>query len=293
MHYATFETPAGDRTWGIEADGLVYDLGPSGAGLAADLVDAIERGVFGALDAAPADAPAYPVDDITWLPPVVDPAKKVVCIGVNYHDHRIEGGRPEVPAPTVFTRFVDSQMGHLQPAVRPYSAELFDYEGEVALVIGKPGYRIPAAEAYEHVAGYAPYNDLSVRDWQRKASQWIPGKNFPSTGAFGPWLVPAAEIERIGDVRLTTRVNGEVRQDAHLDQLIFDIPAIIEYVSAFTPLSVGDVIVTGTPGGVGVFMEPPGLLVAGDVVEVEVSGIGVLRNTIVQEPDPEDGDAGA
>lgn len=282
MYYVSFERPDGVRTWGVEVGDLVYDLGPSGTQRATDLKAAISEGAFGAVGDEYRSAPAFAASDITYLPPVTEPGK-VICIGVNYHAHRVEGSRPEVAAPTVFTRFADSQVGHLQPAVKPHSSTLFDYEGEMALVIGDGGYRIPAAEAYDHVAGYAAYNDFSARDWQRASSQWVPGKNFPSTGGFGPYLVPASEIEDVTQLRLQTRVNGEVRQDAYVDQLIFDIPTLIEFVSGFTPLSPGDVIVTGTPGGVGLFMEPSGLLNDGDVVEVEITGLGTLRNTVVQE----------
>lgn len=285
MHYGSFRRNTGPDTWGIEVDGFVYDLGPTGLNLAESLLETIQNGQFGNLDMAEVTkAPRYEESEIQYLPPVANPGK-IICIGVNYHAHRIEGSRPDIPAPTVFTRFADSQMGHMAPAIRPYSTEKFDYEGEMALVVGKGGYRISADDAYDHVAGYAAYNDFSVRDWQKAASQWIPGKNFPSTGAFGPWLVPSKDIENVGEMRLQTRVNGEVRQDAYVDQLIFTIPTIIEYVSGFTPLSPGDVIVTGTPGGVGLFVEN-GLLNDGDTVEVEITGLGTLRNQVVQEKAP-------
>lgn len=286
MHYLSFVSPNQDNSWGVEDSGIVYDLGPSGANLADSLKEAIAQNIFGNVSKEQlAGAPGYPATEISYLPPI-DAPEKILCIGVNYHDHRIEGSRPDIPAPTVFTRFTDSQMGHLQPAIRPYSTEKYDYEGEMALVIGKPGYRISKANAFDHIAGYGAYNDFSVRDWQKAASQWIPGKNFPSSGAFGPWLVPANDIEDVTKLRLQTRVNGEVRQDAYVDQLIFDIPTIMEYVSGFTPLNVGDVIVTGTPGGVGLFYEPNGLLNDGDIVEVEISQLGTLRNEVVQESMP-------
>jgi 2-keto-4-pentenoate hydratase/2-oxohepta-3-ene-1,7-dioic acid hydratase in catechol pathway len=283
MRTASYTLPDGTATWGVEIGDRVHDLGPSGAGLAASLKDAVVSGVFGTVtEAQAAAAPSAAIADVTFLPPIGDPGK-IFCIGVNYHAHRVEGGRPEAEAPTVFVRFADTQIGHLAPALRPSTTEKFDYEGELAIVIGRGGRRIPAAEAYDHIAGYANYNDFSVRDWQRHSTQWIPGKNFPGTGGFGPWLVPAADIADITAARLQCRVNGEVRQDAYVDQLIFDIPAIIEYVSGFTPLSPGDVIVTGTPGGVGLYMEPSGLIHEGDVVEVEITGLGILRNTVVQE----------
>lgn len=283
MHYATFNRPDGEGTWGVELDGRLYDLGATGLNLSSSLKDAIVDGVFGAVSEAQiAVAPSFDEAEIEYLPPITDPGK-IFCIGVNYHEHRIEGGKSEAKAPTVFLRFADSQMGHKQAALRPFSTEKYDYEGEMALVIKKGGYRISADDAWDHVAGYGAYNDFSARDWQLAASQWAPGKNFPASGGFGPWLVPHADIEDVTKLRLQTRVNGEVRQDAYVDQLIFDIPYIIEYLSGFTPLSPGDVVVTGTPGGVGMFMEPQGMLHAGDVVEVEITGLGTLENTVVQE----------
>lgn len=283
MHYTTFSRPDGATTWGIELDGRVYDLGPSGRNLSPSLKDAVVDGVFGAVEPSQLEsAESFDETEIRYLPPILDPGK-IFCIGVNYHEHRLEGGKPEAKAPTVFLRFADSQMGHKQAALRPFSTEKYDYEGEMALVIKKGGYRIAADDAWDHIAGYGAYNDFSVRDWQLAASQWAPGKNFPASGGFGPWLVPHSDIEDVTTLRLQTRVNGEVRQEAYLDQLIFDIPALIEYLSGFTPLSPGDVIVTGTPGGVGLFMEPSGLLQEGDVVEVEITELGTLENTVVQE----------
>lgn len=286
MRYVSFALPDGTSTWGVEINARMYDLGPTGAALSATLASAIKEGVFGSITESVAmKAPAYERSQTTYLPPILDPGK-IICIGVNYHAHRLEGNKPDVPAPTIFLRFADSQMGHEAPAVRPYSTEKYDYEGEMALVIGQGGYRISAEDAFKHVAGYSAYNDFSARDWQLAASQWSPGKNFPSSGGFGPWLVPASDIDDVTALRLQVRVNGEVRQDAHVDQLIFDIPYLIEYVSGFTPLSPGDIIVTGTPGGVGLFQDPPQLLVDGDVVEVEITELGTLRNRVIQEPAP-------
>lgn len=282
MRYASYALSDGVPTWGVEIDGRLHDLGPTGAGLAADLHDAVRRGIVGTVDPASIVGDGTPEAEVEFLPCIVDPGK-ILCIGVNYRTHQAETGRADVAAPTVFTRFADSQLGHGRPAIFPATSEQFDYEGELALVIGRGGWRIPKDEALEHVAGYAPYNDFSVRDWQRATSQWIPGKNFPGTGAFGPYLVPAADIEDVTALRLQTRVNGEVRQDALLSDLVFDIPELIAHVSGFTPLSPGDVIVTGTPGGVGLFMTPSGLLSDGDVVEVEVTGMPVLRNTVAKE----------
>lgn len=291
MKYLSFTTGS-EPSWGVAIDGTVYDLGPTGAKLAASLRDAVARGIFGTVTEETATAaPAVPESEITYLPAITDP-KKIICIGVNYRSHQDEAGKKDVPAPTVFFRFADSQMGHLQPAVYPAVSSEYDYEGELALVIGSDAWHVAPDEAYGVVAGYGIYNDFSVRDWQLFATQWGPGKNFPDSGAFGPYLVPAADVDAaIGGVtklHLQTRVNGGVRQDADLSQLIFDIPAIIAYVTTFTKLSAGDVIVTGTPGGVGRFSNPVALLEPGDLVEVEVTGpggfsLGTLRNTVVAE----------
>lgn len=224
----------------------------------------------------------FKLADVELLPPVPDPGK-ILCAGVNYRSHREETSRPENAFPTVFPRYADSQVGHDQPLLRPLETEMFDYEGELALVIGVGGRRIPAKEAFAHVAGYACYQDGSVRDWQRHSGQWVSGKTFPATGGFGPALVTRDEVEDVTALKLVTRVNGDVRQSASLADLIFSIPELIAYISTFTPLSPGDVIVTGTPGGVGLFREPPTFLQPGDVVEVEVPGIGTLRNPIAQE----------
>jgi 2-keto-4-pentenoate hydratase/2-oxohepta-3-ene-1,7-dioic acid hydratase in catechol pathway len=279
MKYASFLTPTGSSTWGVSIDGQAFDLGPTGLNLARTLRSAVEQGIFGELPASFRTAPTYAESDIEFLPAITDPGK-IICIGVNYRSHQEESGKTEQKAPTVFTRFADSQMGHLQAAQMPATTTRFDYEGEMALVIGKEAFHVSEDEAFGCVAGYAAYNDLSVRDWQLAASQWIPGKNFPGTGGFGPYLVPAADLGDVNELTLETRVNGETRQKASVSDLYFTIPQLIAYVTGFTRLSPGDVIVTGTPGGVGLFMQPSGLLSEGDVVEVEITGLGTLRNTV-------------
>jgi 2-keto-4-pentenoate hydratase/2-oxohepta-3-ene-1,7-dioic acid hydratase in catechol pathway len=218
--------------------------------------------------------------DVTLLPPIVDPSK-ILCSGLNYEDHRIEGGREQTQKPTIFLRVAESQIGHLAPIVRPAVSTMLDYEGEIAVVIGKGGRGIAVTNALDHVFGYSCYNDASVRDWQRHTTQWSPGKNFDSTGAFGPWLVTADELVDAQPLELTTRLNGEVMQHAFSDQMTWSIADLIAYISAFTTLRPGDVIVTGTPGGVGAARKPPIFMKAGDVVEIEVSGVGVLRNPVV------------
>jgi len=227
-------------------------------------------------------ATRHNLDSVT-LKPVIPNPDKIICVGLNYEMHRQETGRDESRYPVLFTRFANSQMGHGEPLVRPRQSTKFDYEGELAIVIGKSGRHIPEAEALSYIAGYSCYNDGSVRDWQRHTHQFTPGKNFPSTGGFGPWMVTADEIADPTKLELTTRLNGAVMQSATIDMMIFSIPHQIAYCSEFTELVPGDVIVTGTPGGVGARRDPPVFMKAGDVAEIEISGIGILRNPVVDE----------
>ncbi len=176
-----------------------------------------------------------------------------------------------------------TRTGHLQPLVKSKVTEKFDYEGELALIIGKPGRHIASGDALSHVAGYACYNDGTGRDWQRDTHQFTPGKNFDETGAFGPWMIPAADLGKREETWLITRFNGVEYQKARLSQMIFSIEELIVYISGFTKLETGDVIATGTPGGVGDRAKPPHYLAAGDNVEIEVTGLGVLENTVVDE----------
>jgi len=212
--------------------------------------------------------------------PVLPHPQKFICVGLNYKTHVAETKRDDSAYPALFVRFADSLAAHGDLVLRPSFSERFDWEGELAVVIGRGGRAIPKAQAFEHVAGYACFNDITVRDWQRHTHQWTPGKNFPGTGALGPWLVTADEVPDVNALTLEARLNGEVMQHASLSDLIFTIPTLIEYISRFTPLSPGDVIATGTPGGVGDRRDPPRYMKEGDVVEVEISGLGVLRNRI-------------
>jgi 2-keto-4-pentenoate hydratase/2-oxohepta-3-ene-1,7-dioic acid hydratase in catechol pathway len=208
---------------------------------------------------------------------------KIWCAGLNYGEHVQETGRQITEQPTLFLRVADSQVGHGLAIVRPPESIKLDYEGEIAVVIGKPGRRIAEADSWGHIAGYACYNDGSVRDWQVHTSQWGPGKNFWRTGGFGPWMVTADEIPAGTVMSLVTRLNGTEVQRATTAQLIHSIPRLIAYASTVAPLRAGDVIVTGTPGGVGAKRTPPLWMKAGDVVEVEVDRIGVLRNPVADE----------
>ena len=210
-------------------------------------------------------SPNFAMSDVTLLPVIPNPSK-IICIGLNYENHRKETKRPDVEHPTIFVRYADSQVAHGQALIKPKSTERFDYEGEMAVIIGDGGRNIPEESALEHVAGFACYNDGSVRNWQRHTSQFTPGKTFPGTGAFGPYMVTPDEVGDYTKLPIQTRLNGEVMQDAKLSDLIFPVPRLINYVSQFTPLAAGDVIVSGTPGGVGDKREPPVYMVPGDPV---------------------------
>jgi 2-keto-4-pentenoate hydratase/2-oxohepta-3-ene-1,7-dioic acid hydratase in catechol pathway len=227
-------------------------------------------------------APLQRLDAVELLPVIPDPSV-IWCVGLNYRDHMQETGRSPTDKPTLFLRLPISQVGHLQPMIKPKVSEQFDYEGELALVIGKGGRHIPEAEAFGHVAGYSCYNEGSIRDWQRHTTQFGPGKTFKGTGAFGPWLVTADEFGDPDQHELMTRLNGRELQRTKIDMMLFKIPLLISYISAVHPLQTGDVIVTGTPAGVGSRRTPPIYMFPGDRVEVEISGIGILANPIVAE----------
>jgi 2-keto-4-pentenoate hydratase/2-oxohepta-3-ene-1,7-dioic acid hydratase in catechol pathway len=193
-------------------------------------------------------------------------------------------GRSKLEHPTIFLRFTDTLIGHGQAAWIPRISPAVDYECELAVIIGKGGRYIEAAHALDHVAGYTCFNDISIRDWQRHTTQFTAGKNFPGTGALGPWMVTADEIPDPHALSIKTRLNGKVMQDSNTRELIFKIPELIAYISSFTPLSPGDIIATGTPSGVGFARNPPVFMKAGDTVEVEIASIGVLKNVLEMEP---------
>ena len=281
MKFASFKFN-GIISWGLIEGTDAVDLGALSRERFFDLKSAIAAGALKEVAAIAAKALRHPVEKITWLPVIPNP-DKILCIGLNYETHRKETGRSEVENPTVFGRFANSQTGHLANIVRPRVSKDLDFEGELAVIIGKPGRYISRAAAFEHIAGYACYNEGSVRDYQRHTHQFTPGKNFPQTGAFGPWMVTPDEAGDLAPLRLQTRLNGQVVQDATISQMIFDIPRQIEYCSSFTRLEPGDVIVTGTPGGVGSRRTPPLWMKPGDVVEVEIDRIGLLRNGIADE----------
>lgn len=245
-----------------------------------DLASVLRAGALAELEAAVRDGGTQvPLGAVQALPVIPAPGK-IFCVGLNYKTHVAEMKRADAEYPAIFVRFADSLIAAGDTLLRPAFSERFDYEGELAIVIGKGGRHISQADAFDHIAGYACFNDGSVRDWQRHTHQWTPGKNFPGTGAFGPYLVTADEVGDVNALTLQTRLNGEVVQQASLSDLIFTIPVVIEYLSRFTPLSPGDVIATGTPGGVGDKRTPPLYMKDGDVVEVEITGLGTLRNPV-------------
>lgn len=283
MKLVSFTTTTKDERYGILTSKGVIELGPRLGTDFPALADALTHFSLAQLTQYAALPPDHALSDIRYLPVIPHP-KKILCIGMNYAQKRLEFASTDV-APTLFIRFADSQTGHEQPVIKPTCTEQFDYEGELAFVIGKAGRHIAPKEAYEHIAGYSIYMDGSVRDWQH--SWYTAGKNWPQTGAFGPALVTRDEIPDPHALALHTRINGERLQYDHTRNMIHTIPEIVAYISAFTPLSPGDVILTGSPGNVGKSLVPPRYLHAGDIVEVEIDGLGVLRNTIIDAADTE------
>jgi 2-keto-4-pentenoate hydratase/2-oxohepta-3-ene-1,7-dioic acid hydratase in catechol pathway len=274
---------AGANGFGAYVDDGIVDLKAALQGRYEDLqsllaADALPQ----AAQALQGRAPDVALDEVTFLPVIPHPGK-IWCCGLNYGEHVREVGREPPEKPMFFLRFADSQVGHDQPIVLPPESTQLDYEGEIAVVIGKPGRRISEADSWNHIAGYACYNDATLRDWQRHTQQWAPGKNFWHTGGFGPWLTTTDEIAPNELMTLTTRLNGKVMQHATTAMMLHSIPRQIAYASTVSPLRSGDVIVTGTPGGVGARREPPIWMKAGDVIEIEIDKVGILRNRIAAE----------
>ena len=228
-------------------------------------------------------SPAVDLNAVRLLPPVPVPPK-ILAVGLNYDDHLAESGLKKPDYPEIFARFATSLIAHQEPIRRPRESTALDYEAELAVVIGKPGRRIPKEQALDHVAGYSLFNDASLRDFQLRTPQWTMGKNFDGTGSFGPWLVtPDAVPPGASGLRIQGRLNGRVMQDSRTNLLIFGVATLIETLSVAMSLERGDVIITGTPGGVGAARKPPVFMKAGDVFEVEIEGIGVLSNPIQGE----------
>lgn len=277
---------AGRKAWGVVRDTDVVVL----THVWPDVIAGLEAGVDEIAGAALADGmPCRPLAGLQWLPPVPAPGK-ILCVGLNYGRHIAEAGRDLPAHPSMFVRFADSVVGHREPVWKPRASDRFDYEGELAVVIGRGGRHIAAQDALSHVAGYTCMAENSVRDFQKHNAQVTPGKNFERSGAIGPWLVTADEVGDPSRLEVMSRLNGELMQRGHVSDLIFPIPELIAYISAFTPLAPGDIIATGTPEGVGSSRKPPRFMVAGDTLEVDIPGIGTLVNTVADEP-AQQGDA--
>lgn len=276
MRFASYRH-AGTVGWGAVVDTCVHTL----IGVTPSLRDALSRGLLPRTqEDIPRNAPALPLETVHLLPPVPDTGR-IFCVGLNYADHQQEAGRKPTEHPVIFVRFAQSTVGHDETLIAPPESETFDFEGELATIIGKPGRRIAEAEALAHVAGYSCFMDGSIREYQFHTHQYTPGKNFDRSGAFGPLLVTPDEIGNPQDgLRLETRLNGEVVQRSSTDLMLFPVPAIIAYLSTFTQLEPGDVIATGTPAGIGFKRTPPLFMRASDRIEVEIERVGLLANTI-------------
>ena len=267
------------------ADGTFHGLSVADPGCPGSLSSLVAQGSERLMEAGRAllSCPEIDLDAVELLPPLPCPPK-ILCVGLNYADHSAESGFKVPDYPKIFSRFASSLIGPGAPIIRPRVSEQLDYEGEFVAVIGRGGRDIPKERALEHVAAYSLFNDASVRDYQFKAPQWTVGKNFDGTGAFGPWLVTADALPPgCAGLRLQTRLNGQVVQDASTNDLVFDVATLVSTLSEAFTLEPGDVIVTGTPSGVGLARKPPLWMKPGDVCEVELEGIGVLRNPIADQ----------
>jgi len=270
-----------DRYGIVTDDGVIDATGPLGDRFP-DLKAALDGGMADLAALAEGGSADHGLDEIEFLPTIPNP-DKIICVGLNYATHIKETGREDSDYPALFPRYANTQVGHLQPLIRPTVSGIFDYEGEMAVIIGKRGRHIAPERAFDHVAGYACYNDATIRDWQRHTHQFLPGKNFVGTGGFGPWMVTTDELTDPSALTLTTRLNGTEMQHSTTDLLIFDVPFLINYLSTFTELVPGDVIPTGTPGGVGFKRDPQVFMKPGDTIEVEITGIGTLTHPIAAE----------
>jgi 2-keto-4-pentenoate hydratase/2-oxohepta-3-ene-1,7-dioic acid hydratase in catechol pathway len=273
----------GKTSFGLLVDGGVVDLAASGY---ADLRAVIEAGSLVELAAAYQNRVAdYALEDVIFQIPIAAP-EKIICVGVNFPERNDEykDGQAAAQNPSLFVRFPRSFTGHNQPLIRPPESIQLDYEGEIVLIIGKAGRRISEAQALSHVAAISLCNEGTIRDWVRHAKFNVTqGKNFDCSGAIGPWIIPYTDENQLRDIQLTTRVNGEIRQQDRSSRMMFSFSKIINYISTFTTLVPGDIIVTGTPTGAGARHEPPVWLKPGDVIEVEAEGIGILRNTVADD----------
>ncbi|MGX9416779.1 fumarylacetoacetate hydrolase family protein [Vibrio sp. WJH972] len=287
MRIVSFECEGKSRI-GIKTDDQVIDLSVAAAHLPTDLLSLIqsdidiEQELSSIVDNCPQNAKVSS-EGLRFTPLVSNPPK-IICIGRNYAAHAVEGGVEPPSYPEIFFRGGESLIGHEAPIIRPRCSDKLDYEGEIAAVIGKKARHIKAENGLEYIAGYALFNDATIRDYQRKSSQWTIGKNFDGTGAFGPEFVTSNELPAgMEGVQLVTRLNGQVMQNANTSDFIFPMAKLIEILSECMTLMPGDVIITGTPSGVGYVRKPPVFMKPGDVVEVEAEGLGILRNSIEGE----------
>ncbi|MHA2938896.1 fumarylacetoacetate hydrolase family protein [Vibrio sp. RC27] len=287
MRIVSFECEGKSRI-GIKTDDQVIDLSVAAAHLPTDLLSLIqsdidiEQELSSIVDNCPQNAKVSS-EGLRFTPLVSNPPK-IICIGRNYAAHAVEGGVEPPSYPEIFFRGGESLIGHEAPIIRPRCSDKLDYEGEIAAVIGKKARHIKAENGLEYIAGYALFNDATIRDYQRKSSQWTIGKNFDGTGAFGPEFVTSNELPAgMEGVQLVTRLNGQVMQNANTSDFIFPMAKLIEILSECMTLMPGDVIITGTPSGVGYVRKPPVFMKPGDVVEVEAEGLGILRNSIEDE----------
>ncbi len=287
MRIARFSDDRGEGLATIDANGSTRGLRSGDSDFPGSIGEILARGIDGIADAGKKLAGGQEIDlaRSKFLPPIGNPGK-ILCVGLNYADHSAESGYAVPDYPTIFGRFPSSLVGHRAPIIRPRISECLDFEGELVAVIGRGGREISHSAALSHVAGYSIFNDGSVRDFQHRTPQWTVGKNFDGTGAFGPYFVTADELPQgCRGLRLTTRLNGEVVQDASTDDLIFDVATLISLLSEAMTLEPGDIIVTGTPAGVGAARKPPLWMKPGDVCEVAIEGVGELVNPIAdQEP---------
>lgn len=279
MRISSYITADGTASYGMVQDGKLHDAGKALRHTFSDLRAVMAAGALDQLKAAAETGEVLDMASVTLLSPLPNP-DKIICIGLNYMTHIIETGRDKPAKPSIFTRYPSSVVGHEVPMIRPQASDWFDFEGELAVVIGKAGRKISEADAMDHVGGYSCFNDGSIRDYQRHTSQFWAGKNFVDSGSMGPWIVTADEMGDPAAQTMETRLNGEVVQSTPISDLAFNIPELIAYLSIVTELLPGDVIATGTPSGVGLFREPKLFMKDGDRIEVEISGIGTLSNPI-------------
>lgn len=279
MRLASFKRPDGTTSFGTVTETGLLDAGAALDGRYGDLKSILAAGAVAELKGF---GTPLAMEDVTLLPPIPNP-EKILCVGLNYLPHILESGRQKPEYPSIFTRYPASIVGHGTPIERPRVSREFDYEGELALVMGRDGRHIAEADAWDHIAGYACFNEGSVRDYQNHTTQFWPGKSFERSGAMGPWIATPDEVGDIREQTLTTRVNGAIEQQAPISDLAIGIPEIIAYVSTVLTLRAGDIIVTGTPGGVGRYRKPQLFLEPGMSVEVEISNVGRLRNEVIDE----------